>query len=192
MPQLQVKVANGTKIQSAGWCNSLFIKVQGVTITSEFYVITLGGCNIVLGVACLRTLGPIIWDFLLITMQYSFNGKSILLTGLHPTSLTLEDGNNFLKASNSSNIGIWLQLLTQEAKDTSLTLQALIRILLAEFALVFNEPMGLPLARGHDHQIFLKGNQSITVCSYRYPYFQKTEIEKIVRELLDLGVIKLS
>jgi hypothetical protein len=126
------------------------------------------------------------------TMQYSFNGKSILLTGLHPTSLTLEDGNNFLKASNSGNRGFWLQLLTQETKDTPLTLQAPIRILLEEFALVFNEPRGLPPARGHDHQILLKGNQPITVCPYRYPYFQKTEIEKIVRELLDSGVIKPS
>jgi hypothetical protein len=55
-----VKVANGTKIQSASRCNSLCINVQGATITSEFYVITLEGCDIVLGVAWLKTLSPII------------------------------------------------------------------------------------------------------------------------------------
>ena len=105
------------------------------------------------------------------TMQYSFNGKSILLTGLHPMGLTLEDGNNFFKAFNSSNRGIWLQLLTQETKDTPLTLRAPIQILLEEFASIFNEPIGLPPAHGHDHQILLKGNQPITVCLYCYPYF---------------------
>jgi hypothetical protein len=105
------------------------------------------------------------------TMQYSFNGKSILLTGLHPMGLTLEDGNSFLKASNSGNKDIWLQLLTQETKDTPLTLQAPIWILLEEFALVFNEPRGLPPARGHDHQILLKGNQPIAIHPYHCPYF---------------------
>jgi hypothetical protein len=38
----------------------------------------------------------------------------------------------------------------------------------------------------------LKGTQPISVRPYRYPFYQKTKIERIVRELLELGVIQPS
>lgn len=40
--KLQVNVANGAKIQSEGKCNSVSIKVQGNTISTDFNVIPLG------------------------------------------------------------------------------------------------------------------------------------------------------
>lgn len=52
-PTLQMKVANGAKIQSEGKCTSVPFKVQGNTILTDFYVISLGGCDVVLGVAWL-------------------------------------------------------------------------------------------------------------------------------------------
>jgi hypothetical protein len=94
---IQVKVANGAQLNSEGRCNAVTLKMQGNTITTAFYVLTLGGCDIVLGIEWLRTLGPILWDFLHLTMQYSQAGKQILLTGLNPMGSTMEDGNQFLK-----------------------------------------------------------------------------------------------
>ena len=54
-------------------------------------------------------------------------------------------------------------------------------------------PSSLLLFRGHEHQIILKDGTPL-VCErpYRYPYFQKSEIEKIVHELLELGSIQPS
>ena len=47
--------------------------------------------------------------------------------------------------------------------------------------------------RGHKHQINLKeGTQPICQRPYRYPYYQKTKIEKIVKELLEVGFIQNS
>ena len=47
--------------------------------------------------------------------------------------------------------------------------------------------------RGHEHQIILKeGTQPICKRPYRYPYYQKIEIEKIVKELLEVGSIQNS
>ena len=47
--------------------------------------------------------------------------------------------------------------------------------------------------RGHEHQINLKeGTQSICQRPYRYPYYQKNEIEKIVKDLLEVGFIQNS
>jgi hypothetical protein len=63
---------------------------------------------------------------------------------------------------------------------------------LQSFESIFAEPKGLPPPRSHDHQIVLHDPQPISVRPYRYPYFQKTEIEKIVKELLVSGVIQPS
>jgi hypothetical protein len=59
---IKVKIANGEVLTSEGKC--IYVSVQGNIFCSEFFVLTLvGGCDVVLGVQWLRTLGPIIWDF---------------------------------------------------------------------------------------------------------------------------------
>lgn len=68
-----------------------------------------------------------------------------------------------------------------------------IQQVLADYEGAFTEPKGLPPRRRHDHCILLhEETNSINVRPYRYPYFQKTEIEKIVRDLLTLGMIRPS
>ena len=58
---------------------------------------------------------------------------------------------------------------------------------------MFNTPKELPPSRGHEHQIVLKeGTQPINVRPYRYPFYQKNEIEKIVKDLLEIGAIRPS
>jgi hypothetical protein len=58
---------------------------------------------------------------------------------------------------------------------------------------IFYEPTQLPPAREVDHCIPLKeGTEPINVRPYRYAYFQKTEIEKQVQDMLKLGLIKPS
>lgn len=74
---------------------------------------------------------------------------------------------------------------------TSATLE--VESLLSRFSLIFEEPKGLPPQRSHDHVILLKeGAQPVSVRPYRYAYFEKDEIEKIVCELLQSRVIRPS
>jgi hypothetical protein len=55
----------------------------------------------------------------------------------------------------------------------------------------FREPKGLPPLRSHDHTIPLQeGVQLVFVRPYRYPFYQKVEIQNIVRELLESRVIR--
>jgi hypothetical protein len=61
--KLQIRVANGSKIESEGRCHSVTLKIQGHVFTTTFYLIPLGGCDMVLGVDLLSTLGPVLWDF---------------------------------------------------------------------------------------------------------------------------------
>jgi hypothetical protein len=57
--------------------------------------------------------------------------------------------------------------------------------ILKEYLNVFKEPTELPPRRAHDHAIPLQqGVQPIFVRPYRYLFYQKEEIEKIVKELL--------
>lgn len=54
-------------------------------------------------------------------------------------------------------------------------------------------PSGLPPARQLDHRIHLLPNSKpINVRPYQYPYFQKNEIERQVKDMLDQGVIQRS
>ena len=60
--------------------------------------------------------------------------------------------------------------------------------LLLEFDSIFSTPVDLPPLKGNEHQINLKeGAQAICQRPYKYPYYQKNEIKKIVKELLFVG-----
>ena len=62
-----------------------------------------------------------------------------------------------------------------------------------EFHDAFEEPKGLPPKRALDHNIPLKVNaKPMNWRPYRYPYFQKIEIEKMVKEMLQASIIQLS
>lgn len=73
------------------------------------------------------------------------------------------------------------------------SLPAILADLPADYAEVFSTPVSLPPVRGHEHQIILKeGTPPVSARPYRYPYFQKSEIEKIEKELLEVGSIRPS
>lgn len=58
---------------------------------------------------------------------------------------------------------------------------------------VFTPIHGLPSTREHDHSIELvQGARPVSVRPYRYPRFQKDEIERLVTEMLTAGIIQPS
>jgi hypothetical protein len=65
--------------------------------------------------------------------------------------------------------------------------------ILEGFKDIFQVPTELPPKRAHDHAINLQiGVQPVSVRPYRCPFYQKTKIEKIVKDLLKLGLIRHS
>lgn len=65
--------------------------------------------------------------------------------------------------------------------------------ILTSFADVLQEPEGLPPVRAWDHQISLiLGVQPVNTRSYHYPHQQKTELERLVTEMLTFGIIRPS
>lgn len=64
---------------------------------------------------------------------------------------------------------------------------------LADFEPVFEMPSDLPSSCRWDHKIHIPTSvKPINVHPYRNPYFQKTEIERQVKEMLAQGVIEQS
>ena len=55
-----VTVANGEKLQVQEWCPGLIWEVQGLQQSTNFFVLPLRGCDMVLGIQWLITLGPIL------------------------------------------------------------------------------------------------------------------------------------
>jgi hypothetical protein len=50
-------------VACTGLCPDVPVQIGGEHFRIDFYVISLGGYEVVLGCQWLRTLGPILWDF---------------------------------------------------------------------------------------------------------------------------------
>jgi hypothetical protein len=79
---LRVTVANGDRLR----CHGLAQHVP-LTIGDEHFTITCAGIDLgcfdfILGVDFLRTLGPILWDFDTLTMNFSRQGHRVRWEGL--------------------------------------------------------------------------------------------------------------
>jgi hypothetical protein len=200
---IKVRIANGQQISSPGKCQDLSLKMQGTVFQVDLYALPLAGCDVVLGIQWLRILGPILWNFDDLTMEFQWGTRRCRLKGLQQgPELSMEDVNSFrwLKRGNK---GVLLQLIKTENHDTqqlhSVSDQTedqpggVLDDILEEFDDVFQVPTELPPNRSHDHAITLQeGVQPVSVRPYRYPFFQKAEIEKIVKGLLQSGVIRHS
>ena len=63
--------------------------VGGFHQVTNFMVLPLMGCDLVLGVEWLKELGPIVWDFKNLTMQFTFKNQLVTLHGLLAGSVQL-------------------------------------------------------------------------------------------------------
>ena len=75
-----VAMEDGTKIASTMICKQLTWGMQGKEFKEDMsWLIPLGGCDMVLGIQWLAQLGPILWDFKNLRMEFSWNGKKMVL-----------------------------------------------------------------------------------------------------------------
>ena len=58
---------------------------------------------------------------------------------------------------------------------------------------IFDTPKGFPPIHDHDHAIHLiPGSVPPNIRPYRYPYIQKSEIERMIVEMLEASIIQPS
>jgi hypothetical protein len=127
-------------------------------------------------------------------------GKFITLQGEQIASPQQSQLHQLRRMQNTNSIDQYFTIQLMDSvipQDTLVDLPTNIEpelaILLHTYKEVFRTPSGLPPPRDHNHEIHLKeGTQPVKVKPYRYPHSQKEEIEKMVQDMLQQGIIRPS
>eukprot|EP00253_Pinus_taeda_P028985 PITA_28985 len=165
-PKCQVMVANGGTINFSGKCHNIKPSMGEYVLTSPMLSIPMGGADVVLGVQWLQSLGK--------------PGKIISSNGMR----------KLLKKEQRSVIA---QLCSLDVSTLESSISIDIQKVLENHSKVFETLKGLPPICDNDHALHLiPGTVPPNIRSYRYPYTQKSEIERMVAEMLEAGIIQLS
>lgn len=100
--RLSVMVANGEKLPCMGHLPGIPIEIQGNQFQVDFFVISLEGCDAVLGAQWLATLGSILWDFALLTVAFQWQGQLVTLGGVQPPASQAVDQRRMEKELRSN------------------------------------------------------------------------------------------
>ena len=191
---LKVMVGDGNLLECLTQCIAVPFSIQGTSFVSDFYILPLGGAEVVLGVPWLVSLGPILTDYTTLKMSFTYLGQQIQLVAdapFKPKDISAPQVKRCI-ATNSASMFFHLQLIPEPTNQHNSNLSH-IQTLISKYQKLFNSPSSLPPHRANDHRIHLQpGTSPVNVRPYRYPYFQKTEIEKQIAELLESGMIRPS
>lgn len=200
-----VIVINGESIQCSGSCLDVPVTLAGETFSIPFYVLPIHGADLVLGVQWLQTLGAFLSDYNIPSIQFSYNGKPITISGPSshfPAPATFSQFCRFIftdsvASCHAISVNCVEDKPSVQGNSTELVeankLQPDIAQLIHQHASVFSIPKGLPPHRLQDHHIHLNPeSQLVNVRPYRYPHFQKEVITKMIQDMLQEGIIKPS
>jgi hypothetical protein len=124
-------------------------------------------------------------------MSFVENGRDIVLQGVQPAQLSLEQllAQQLVKWVAGNDIGAFAMVEVM-APNPDLVFLVEIQHLLEEYADVFEDRRTLALSRFHDHHIPLLPNVvPVNSKPYRYSPLHKDEIENQVKALLAAGLI---
>lgn len=185
---LQVMLGTGITAQGFGVCKKVCFTVQGVDFVSDFVILELGNADIILGVAWHKTLGECKANWETHELSFDHHGKWVTLTGeldLHGTKMSFQSSTSTSATPN--------QLAALNSSCKELQIPAPLVSVLAKFASVFDTLTALPPVREREHAIkLLPLAGPISVRPYRYPLAHKAAMEKLVQEMLDAGIIRIS
>lgn len=71
----KVMVGNGSVLTCSTQCANVTFSVQGHSFTTDFFLLPLGGAEVVLGVPWLISLGPILMDYTTLQMNFTHLGQ---------------------------------------------------------------------------------------------------------------------
>jgi hypothetical protein len=194
---MKVKVANGgimvceKEIPQCAW------SIQGETFHTNLKLLSLGSYDVILGMDWLVRHSPMKVHWLEKYMSFRHGGRKIRLQGILPTvahcSLISEDELEGLDAIQAVCHLVNVCPVFDSSATKDQVNEQLVASLLEQFESLFEEPSGLPSRRPFDHTIpLIPGAKPVNLRPYRYNPFQKNEIERQIREMLQQGVIQHS
>ncbi|CAM8968817.1 unnamed protein product [Rhodiola kirilowii] len=205
---MQVTVGNGDSLHCEGACNGVPLSMGGQSFEVSLHLLPIYGADLVLGVQWLADVGPVLFDYKALWLSFVHNGTQLKLHGLSRPSLaqmTLRQIQRLTHTCASASMFHLIATVSPEPlHTTNPSLPVLppdipppysddLNTLLRQFQATFLPPKGLPPHRNSDHRINLSpGAAPVNVRPYRYPHFQKTEIERLITEMLAEGIIRPS
>ncbi|KAM5587861.1 hypothetical protein ABKV19_006351 [Rosa sericea] len=192
LPPLNVVLASGAKMKTQGEVQ-VNLQLQDFQFLADYYVLPVTGCEIVLGASWLRSLGDILWNFETMRMKFTVQGSEFQLQGETEAKAMVISCKAMTRLLRKEREAMLVQMQPTFPSQTVTPQNPKLQAVINKFSDLFTTPTTLPPPRAQDHKIELLPNTPpVSVRPYRYPHFQKAEIEKIVQELLDNGVIKPS
>lgn len=197
-----VSLGNGDAIRGEGVCKGVRVQLDGgMEVVDDFLPLKLGSSDVILGIQWLEKLGMVLTNWKTQVMKFEVKGKPMTLVGdpsLVKSQISLKAMRRVLR---KGNVGYWVECSLMEGKELQTDFPSrgnkeipeFLTGVLQKHSVVFEEPVGLPPTRGHEHAIILKeGSDPVGVRPYRYPQTQKDEIERLIHEMLEAGIIKPS
>ncbi|GAU25035.1 hypothetical protein TSUD_155090 [Trifolium subterraneum] len=206
IPPLPITGGGGHMLQAAFISRGFQWTLQQTKFTADVIVLPLVCCDLILGIQWLKSLGPILWDFEKLQMEFSTQGRRFVLRGSKTPNVKLINNKSFSQAVKKGAELCFMSLSNNSFSFTLPSCQLLhtqsepkkvpepISLLIHSFADIFEEPKKLPPTRiGFDHKIPLKeGTEPFNLRPYRYASMQKTIIDKLIDEMMIQGVIRHS
>ncbi|KAA0058232.1 Ty3/gypsy retrotransposon protein [Cucumis melo var. makuwa] len=198
-----VILGSGAAIQGKGICEKLEVQLNNWKIIEDFLPLDLGGVDVILGMQWLFSLGVTTVDWKNLSLTFSVDGKSVNIKGDPSLTKTRISLKNMIKNWGDKDAGFLIECRSIEVKaveSNACCLQSAevlssgpISSVINQFQDVFEWPEKLPPRREIEHHIHMKeGTNPINVRPYRYGFYQKEEMEKLVKEMLNSGVIRPS
>lgn len=110
---------------------------------------------------------------------------------MQPSNIEVVDGQKLDKMLQLRGLAYAIQLKGEGEPDGNSQILEPIKKLMAKFADVFNTSQGLPPRRDCDHHIpLINLHQTVKAQPYGYPFNQKNEIKKQIKEILQAAIIR--
>ncbi|XP_028755923.1 uncharacterized protein LOC114715292 [Neltuma alba] len=198
---VRVMIGDGNAMKGEGIVKKVTIHVQGYPLEFPAFVLAIAGSDIVIGASWLATLGPHVANYEIgnAYIKFYLGSDFITLRGTHKAVVYHATYNHFQRLIHTDTVAecYFLQMEQIEAGQEGDTVDEVMgtemQAVLDKYQSIFEKPHGLPPPRERDHRILLKeGTEPVKVRLYRYPFSQKTKIEKLVNDLLVEGFIQPS
>nr|GMD37481.1 Transposon Ty3-G Gag-Pol polyprotein [Ipomoea batatas] len=199
IPPFRVYIGNGDSLQCSQSCLDVPLSLQGHVFSVTLFILPIKGPDIVLGVQWLQDLGRVTHDYAGVSMEFMWQGVTIQLQGEQSPRLTQVSYSHLFALLESDDVHSCFELSPVPPEESTAIspiqwpndTPTEILTILQQHAPVFELPRGLPPRRLFDHHVHLiPGSGPVNVRPYRYPHCQKSEIEKMVGDMLDTGIIR--
>jgi hypothetical protein len=193
----KVEVAGGSTMPCNRYIPGMKLTLGRHELVQDVYVMDLPDTNIILGVQWLSTLGPITKNYK--TMEMSFveeGGRKVVLRGMMGNSARVVMAKRMEAIFRREEIVYTAEckISTRVDEKGKVHYTPEIKRILDKHQKVFGSiPLGVPPDRGFEHIIELEaGAKPVTTTPYRHPKKYKYEIEKAIKDILDMGYIRPS